>query len=587
MDEQRVQFANTTTVGEYLVQNHLLSEREHERLATQSQQTGDSIESLIEQAGVVSEEGLVEARANVYNVPFIDLFGKRVAGETLDLISQELAQNYRMVAFNRRGDEVSIAMVDPANFKALEALEFIARKNRLKLKYFVCSPSGFKYILQQYENLSTEVAEALKGAAVEERLDVRKINIEEKGLEEVTKSAPVSKMVSVILRHAVEGKASDVHIEPVGNETRVRYRVDGILHTSLVLPKNVHPSLVARIKVLCNMKIDETRIPQDGRFNTTIDGHDIDYRVSTLPLITNEKVVMRILDTTSTVLDLGELGFEGRGRQVIVSNIDKSHGMFLITGPTGSGKTTTLYGLLKILNQEGVNIVTLEDPVEYFMKGINQSQIHTEVGMTFANGLRSVLRQDPDIIMVGEIRDNETAGLAVHAALTGHIVLSTLHTNDAFGAIPRLIDMKIEPFLVASSVNVVMAQRLVRRVCEHCKIQTKLPTKLEEEVWREVAKLPKDTIPEGVKLTKPLVVWRGQGCVRCENTEYKGRIAVSEVLEMTDNLRRILTERGGDLIESIRHEFQTQGMFSMRQDGIFKALRGITTIEEVWDATRM
>ncbi len=587
MDEQRVQFVNATTLPEYLVANQVLTNEQLDRFQAQSRQTGQPVELLIEQSGSVSEDVMIDARSRIYNVPYIDLFGKTVPLETLLLISEELAQNYRMVAFDRQGSDVSVAMVDPANFKALEALEFIARKNRVKLRYFIASPSGLKFVLQQYENLSSEVAEALKGAAAEQRFDVQKIEIAEKGFEEVTKTAPVSKMVSVILRHAVEGKASDVHIEPVGGETRVRYRIDGILHTSLVLPKNVHTSIIARIKVMSNMKIDETRIPQDGRFNTNIDGHDIDYRVSTLPLITNEKVVMRILDTTATVLDLGQLGFDGPNRAAIEANIGKSHGMFLITGPTGSGKTTTLYGLLEILNEDGVNIITLEDPVEYFMKGINQSQINPEVGMTFANGLRSILRQDPDIIMVGEIRDNETAGLAVHAALTGHIVLSTLHTNDAFGAIPRLIDMKIEPFLLASSVNVVMAQRLVRRICQYCKVEAKLPEPLEEEVLKEIALVKKEALPKDLKLDRPLPVMKGQGCVRCENTTYKGRVAISEVLAMSDSFKKILSTKTGNLIEDIKAEFRDQGMYSMRQDGIFKALQGITTIEEVWDATRM
>jgi type IV pilus assembly protein PilB len=392
-------------------------------------------------------------------------------------------------------------------------------------------------------------------------------------------------MVSVILRHAVEGKASDVHIEPVGDETRVRFRIDGILHTSLILPKNVHQSIVARIKVLSNLKIDETRIPQDGRFRMVIDGHDIDYRISTLPLVTNEKVVMRILDTSTNLTNLDHLGFEGKSLDAMKLNISKSHGMFLITGPTGSGKSTTLYALLGVLNEEAVNIVTLEDPVEYFMKGINQSQVNSEVGLTFAAGLRSILRQDPDVVMVGEIRDNETAELGVHAALTGHLVFSTLHTNDAFGAIPRLIDMNIEPFLIASSLNVVMAQRLVRRICSHCVQDTKIPEQLEAEVWDEIGRVEKAAIPPDSNLVKPLKFYRGQGCVRCENTGYKGRVSIAEVLTATPEVQQIIVSKG-DILAALRQEFKKQGMFSMKQDGIFKAIRGITTIEEVWDATR-
>ena len=472
------------------------------------------------------------------------------------------------------------------DFKALEAIEFIARKNNFKIKYFITSSSALKYIIRQYESLSTEVEEALKGT-VEDARDTAEASLAEveEGLEEVVKTAPVSKMLSVIMRHAVEGKASDVHIEPVGGETRVRYRIDGVLHTSLILPKHVHSSLVARVKVVSNLKIDETRIPQDGRFKMTIEGRDVDYRVSTLPLIDNEKVVMRILDTASAKLELNELGFWGKSLEVMKDNIEKSHGMFLITGPTGSGKSTTLYALLNILNEESVNIITLEDPVEYYMKGVNQSQINPEVGLTFAAGLRSILRQDPDIIMVGEIRDTETAELAVHAALTGHIVLSTLHTNDALGAIPRLVDMKIEPFLLTSSVNLVMAQRLVRRICPHCKKDYTPPKGLEEEVFKELEGIKKEHMPDDVALTSPLKMFIGKGCARCDNTGFKGRIAICEVMEITPLIKGIVIE-GGDIVPKIRDAFLTEGNFLMKQDGVVKALRGLTSIEEVWDATR-
>jgi type IV pilus assembly protein PilB len=294
---------------------------------------------------------------------------------------------------------------------------------------------------------------------------------------------------------------------------------------------------------------------------------------------------MRILDTSSNLINLQNLGFDGKNLEVMKDATTRSHGMFLITGPTGSGKSTTLYALLNLMNDEGVNIITLEDPVEYYMLGINQSQVNPEVGLTFAAGLRSILRQDPDIIMVGEIRDNETAALAVHAALTGHIVLSTLHTNDAFGAVPRMMDMKIEPFLLASSLNIVMAQRLVRRVCQYCKQQIEIPKDLEDEVFKEIGKLPKEAIPKEVSLERPLKFWQGQGCVRCENTGYKGRVSISEVLGISEEIKTIIVS-GGDVIDKIQKSFVSQGMFLMKQDGIFKALQGATTIEEVWDATR-
>lgn len=574
------------TLASLLMQENLLTREKYDTVLAESAKAGKGVEQIIEEMKIVREEDLAQAKSKIYNIPYVDLFGRIVRAEILNIIPQELAANYQMVAFNRTESEVSLAMVNPGDFKALEAIEFIARKNRFTIRYFLTSRSGLTYIIRQYESLSAEVEEALKGAEAEARLrEGTERTYAEAGLEEVDRTAPVSKMVSVILRHAVEGRASDVHIEPVGTETRVRYRIDGILHTSIVLPRHVHASVIARIKVLSNLKIDETRIPQDGRFRTIIEERPVDYRVSTLPLINNEKVVMRILDTATGIGTLEDLGFSGKGLEVMEANIDKSHGMFLITGPTGSGKSTTLYALMQILNEESVNIVTLEDPVEYYMEGINQSQVNPEVGLTFAAGLRSILRQDPDIIMVGEIRDRETAELAVHASLTGHIVLSTLHTNDAFGAVPRLIDMGIEPFLISSSLNVVIAQRLVRRLCQHCKREARIPERLEDEVVAELKTLPKGSVPTEVRLEKPLTLYQGQGCPRCENTGYKGRVAISEVLGFTPAAQRIITA-GGNVLDNLHEEFRKQGLYSMKQDGIIKALRGITTIEEVWDATR-
>jgi len=577
--------ATTQTLADVLLEQKALMPAKLGELQAQAQQTGETLDSLIEKSGVVREDDIMKAKSVLYNVPSIDLFGKIVRAEILNIIPQELATNYRMVAFAREGNDVSVAMADPTNFQALEAIEFLARKDSLVIKYHITSEASLKYIFRQYESLSAEVEEALKGAEEGASKQLEAVDMSGGNLEEVVKTAPVSKIVSVVMRHAVEGKASDVHIEPVGNETRIRYRIDGILHTSLVLPKHVHSSLVARIKVLSNLKIDETRVPQDGRFRMNIDGRDVDYRVSTLPLINNEKVVMRILDTSSSLINLQNLGFDGRNLEVMKDATTRSHGMYLITGPTGSGKSTTLYALLNVMNEEGVNIITLEDPVEYYMEGINQSQVNPEVGLTFAAGLRSILRQDPDIIMVGEIRDNETAALAVHAALTGHIVLSTLHTNDAFGAVPRLIDMKIEPFLIASSLNIVMAQRLVRRVCQYCKKNVEMPKDLEDEVLAAISGLPKTAIPKDADLTRPMKFWEGTGCVRCENTGYKGRVSISEVLEVNEAIKKIIVG-GGNIIENMQQSFISQGMFLMKQDGIFKALQGQTTISEVWDATR-
>lgn len=568
-----------------LVKSNLIPKQKLEEIRVDAEEHRRSVLEYIEEKRYVREEDLVQAKARVLNVPYIDLFGRIVRGDVLNIISQELAQNYRMVAFNQVADEVSIAMVDPTDFKALEAIEFIARKSRFRMKYFMVSDSGLRYILRQYESLSAEVEEALKSAEAEVKLEEAKQLDETGDVEEVVRRAPVSKMVSVILRHAVEGRASDVHIEPVGSETRVRYRVDGVLHTSIVLPRYIHSSVVARIKVLSNLKIDETRVPQDGRFRMTIEKRDIDYRVSTLPLFNQEKVVMRILDTAAGALGLEQLGFEGPNLASVQDSIQKPHGMILMTGPTGSGKSTSLYSMLSILNREQVNIVTLEDPIEYYLKGINQSQVNPEAGFTFAGGLRSILRQDPDIIMVGEIRDKETAELAIHAALTGHLMLSTLHTNDSFGAVPRLIDMGIEPFLLAASLNVVMAQRLVRRVCQHCKMEQSLPKNVQAEIRSEIERLPEGVQLKGMDNAKDLVFFRGRGCARCENSGYKGRIAIIEVFRITPSIQKLIMG-GGDLISNIRQEAMRLGMYSMKQDGILKALRGFTTIEEVISVTR-
>ncbi|MCH7492852.1 type II/IV secretion system protein [Patescibacteria group bacterium] len=559
-----------------------------DKLAELRQQTQDEAEltSLIIQKDIVPEEDLAKAKSKALGVPYIDLFGKNISQSVLNLIPRELAENYHVVAFEKSDNDVSVALVNPGDFKAIEAIEFIARENKFKLKYFIISNSGFRYSIKQYATLGAEVEEALAGTDDKEERDLDKLLSQEKGMEEVVKSAPVSKMVNVIIKHAVEGNASDIHIEPVENETRVRYRVDGVLHTSLVLPRYVHSAIVARIKVLCNLKLDETRVPQDGRFRTEWEGRIIDYRVSTLPLYNNEKVVMRILDRAAVVLDLEKLGFEGRGLEIMKRVVQKTVGMILLTGPTGSGKSTTLSALLTILNDEAINIITLEDPVEYYIDGINQSQINADVGLSFAAGLRSILRQDPDIIMVGEIRDNETAQLAVQASLTGHLVLSTLHTNDSFGAVPRLIDMNIEPFLITASLTTVVGQRLVRRLCQHCQAEVELP----ESVQKEVDKLMAGISPEvfknrlGKDKQDKLTLYEGKGCVRCENSGYKGRILINEILEIDESLKSVIVSN--PTIDAIRKAASGQNMLSMAQDGIMKALERKTSLQEVLSATR-
>lgn len=569
---------------EILVKNKQLKSEQLADFKAQIAQ-GKDFEEVAKAMGI-SEEAIAKAQGEFFNLPYIDLYNQKVSNDILNIIPKDLAQNYQLVPFefDKNTKHLKVGIVDPGDFKAIEAVEFLARKNNYRVEYFVITKNAFKHTVKNYESLKTEVKKALD--IVEDRYQ-KKITEEkeaeaEKDFEEVIKSAPVSKMVESILKHAVEGNASDIHIEPAEDGTRVRYRIDGVLHTSLRLPKHLHNSLISRLKVISNLKIDETRVPQDGRIRIEIGGKKVDLRISFLPLFNSEKVVLRILDVSNKVITLEELGFWGKGLEILNENIDKSTGMFLVTGPTGSGKSTTLYAVLNLLNKEGVNILTLEDPIEYYLDGINQSQVNTEVGYTFANGLRAALRQDPDIIMVGEVRDNETAELAIHAALTGHMVLSTLHTNDAIGAIPRLIDMHIEPFLLASTLNVVIAQRLVRKICEFCKEEVNdIPEKIIDQVKKTIVEvnpihLPKDL--QDMIHREDYKFYRGRGCPRCGDSGYQGRLAIVEVLSMNDDLKKVL-ENGK--LEEIEQVFIEQGLPNMQQDGVIKVLQGKTTMEEV------
>ncbi len=569
---------------EILVKNNQLKSEQLADFKAQIAQ-GKDFEEVAKAMGI-SEEAIAKAQGEFFNLPYIDLYNQKVSNDILNIIPKDLAQNYQLVPFefDKNTKHLKVGIVDPGDFKAIEAVEFLARKNNYRVEYFVITKTAFKHTVKNYESLKTEVKKALD--IVEDRYQKKiaeeKEAEEEKDFEEVIKSAPVSKMVESILKHAVEGNASDIHIEPAEDGTRVRYRIDGVLHTSLRLPKHLHNSLISRLKVISNLKIDETRVPQDGRIRIEIGGKKVDLRISFLPLFNSEKVVLRILDVSNKVITLEELGFWGKGLEILNENIDKSTGMFLVTGPTGSGKSTTLYAVLNLLNKEGVNILTLEDPIEYYLDGINQSQVNTEVGYTFANGLRAALRQDPDIIMVGEVRDNETAELAIHAALTGHMVLSTLHTNDAIGAIPRLIDMHIEPFLLASTLNVVIAQRLVRKICEFCKEEVNdIPEKIIDQVKKTIVEvnpihLPKDL--QDMIHREDYKFYRGRGCPRCGDSGYQGRLAIVEVLSMNDDLKKVL-ENGK--LEEIEQVFIEQGLPNMQQDGVIKVLQGKTTMEEV------
>lgn len=546
------------------------------------------LSSFLISSQIISEEKLTALKAVLYNLPYIDLTNTEVPEKTLNFLPEDIANTYKVVCFNRENQVLQVGLVEP-NLRAMEAINFLATDEKLEVQYFLISNTNWQKIFKQYQKMEEEVSSALEVKAKEdgEELVTIKSESDSEDLNSADiNSAPVSRIVSVIIRHAVEARASDIHVEPYAQESRIRYRIDGILHTSLALPKSIHNSIIARIKVMAKLKLDETRVPQDGRIRLIVNGKEIDFRVSTLPLANSEKIVMRILDVSKGAPDLEALGFNKLALRRIADGITKTSGILLVTGPTGSGKSTTLYALLNILNKEGVNISTLEDPIEYELKGINQSQVRPKIGFSFANGLRSLLRQDPNIIMVGEVRDEETAELSINAALTGHLVLSTLHTNDALGAIFRLLDMKIERFLLSSTLRTLVAQRLARRLCENCK-QAVAPTpEIKQTVTAELQKAPfnivKEELPELTSLDDPTgqyKIYKAVGCPRCENTGYLGRVALSEVIEISEQVRELIDNgEKGFGIETIK---KIQDFLAIKQDGIIKVLQGKTTMEEV------
>ncbi len=510
-------------------------------------------------------------------VEYQDLNKIVVPKELLSKIPENIARSYKAVPFGQQEDIINVAMVDPED---VETREMIKRLLGEKIKIFLATESDINSVLSQYQGLENEVSSAI--ASTEEEEEDNQKDKEKLISESVSDDAPAAKIVASLLKRAIRDKASDVHIEPTEKEVEVRFRLDGVLRKKVSLPKDIQAAVISRIKILSNMKIDEQRVPQDGRFNMRVDNRRVDFRVSSMPVAFGEKVVMRILDKESGVLTIEQLGIRGSGLKTLEVNLTKSHGMVLVTGPTGSGKSTSLYAMIQKVYNEGVNIITLEDPIEYQMRGINQSQVNSEIGYTFAAGLRSILRQDPDIIMLGEIRDRETAEMAVHAALTGHVVLSTLHTNDAAGAAPRMIDMGVEPFLITSSINVVVGQRLVRTICSDCKEEVKLTDEEMAAIQKEI-----DSMPEGEKneiASKELKFFKGKGCKSCENSGYKGRIGIYEVLDITPEMQQLILKRVSS--DELNNLARSQGMASMVQDGILKACNGVTSMEEVWRATK-
>lgn len=525
-------------------------------------------ETLISQMGWVTPGNLVMARAQVIGVPFVSPDKNPIAPEVLAFLPESVAKRFTVIPVSREGDTLSVAMVDPLD---LQVLEFIEKKTGLAVRpYMATAESINQAISEQYtRGLSFEVGEALKEAAPGLIAPI----MGQQGITGVLGEAPVARIVSTLLEYGIRVRASDIHIEPLENETRIRYRIDGILHEKLILPRRIHDAIVSRIKILGNMKIDEKRLPQDARFNFKVGDEEIDLRISTMPTAFGEKVVMRLLKKSGGVPTLPELGLRGMALRRLEENIARPHGIILITGPTGSGKTTTLYSILSKLNSTRVNIVTLEDPIEYQVAGVNQVQVNTQAGLTFASGLRSFLRQDPNIIMVGEIRDTETTDLAIQASLTGHLVFSTLHTNNASGALPRLLDMQAEPYLIASTVTCIVGQRVVRKVCPTCKF-----TKVASPDVVERMKKVLNNLYDFDKNPK-FNLYEGKGCKECNNTGYLGRIGIYEVLVISPEVGRMVLTR--QTSQQIEDKAVLDGMMTMKQDGFLKVIEGITTIEEV------
>lgn len=562
-----------------LLQSKGLIDDKIKNLAMDLVSRGKTLEQALVGGRYVSEVDYTKALAESMGLAYYDLQDAALNPDVVALLPKQTLDALKVLPLNFDGETFEVVLQDPQDFRAIESLEFLASEKGWKLKLLVAPLSQIKRLSKSKEGLDEQVETALeqaKGKYEKAREDEDSIS---GNIQEVIKGAPVSRMISVIMKNAVESGASDIHIEPVENESRVRYRIDGILRTALSLPIYVHPALISRIKVLANLKIDETRIPQDGRITQAFNGKKVDFRISTLPVVDHEKVVMRILDTTAGAPTWEMLGFRKEYIDIMREEIKKPHGMFLITGPTGSGKSTTLFSALTTLNAEGINISTLEDPVEYFVSGVNQSQVRPEIGYTFATGLRALLRQDPNVVMVGEIRDKETAELAIHAALTGHLIFSTLHTNDVYGLIPRLADVGVQPFLLAATMNLGLAQRLARKICENCKEPQEIAEDTRAMLTREFKKIPKKYLPPDVDFEKPLVFYHGKGCSKCGNKGYAGRTAAAELFQYTPQAQKIIEE--GFAHDKFLEEFNRQEMMTIRQDLVLKSVEGKTSVEEV------
>ncbi len=566
-------------IAEILVERNLVPAEKIQELQLEAAKVGRPVEDLIAERNLVPPDVLAQARGEVLGIPFVKLPGMDIPAETLNLIPQTTATRYVLIPFEKSDSVLKVAMNDPLD---LQVIGFLERRTGLKIQPHVAPGSIIlETIESQYrKTLGEEVTAALEEAGVGKPLKIEETKDIEREQETIRKS-PVAEIVSSMISYAARNRASDIHIEPVEGKTRVRFRIDGVLQERLTLPSEIHSSIVSRIKILSDMKIDEKRVPQDGRIKVEVGGREIDLRVATMPTSLGEKVAIRLLEETATIPTLDQLGMRGISLKRMEDSLRRPNGIILVTGPTGSGKTLTLAAVLSKVNVPRVNIVTIEDPVEVRIPGVNQTQINPMAGLTFATGLRSFLRQDPNIIMVGEVRDNETAELAVHAALTGHLVFSTLHTNSSSGALPRLIDMKIEPFLLTSTIVAIEAQRLVRKICPECKTEYEAPPEVTKQIRDTLGTLYEKSAKTEKK--NKLMLFKGGSkgveCKTCAGSGYSGRTGIFEALLMSDTIARLILERRPT--PEIETQAVKEGMITLVQDGFMKVLEGGTSMEEV------
>lgn len=581
------------SILDILVKQGAISKQDISKIRDKTKNSSEDIDEVLVSMGI-DEEKIMKAKSEYYSVPYKKISAESITSKLLDYLPEESAVYYRFVPIGIENGVLNVGMVDPDNIRARDALNFISSKIDMPFKVFIISEADFDEVIKLYKGLSGEVTKALTELETAFISDSKKVEIEEdKGEQkdtsgdeendlnflgskggELVRNAPVTKIVATILRYAIDGRASDIHIEPTAINVKVRFRVDGVMNTSLVLPIKVHSAVVARIKIMCNMRLDEKRKPQDGRFSAKMDKRKVDFRVSTFPTFFGEKVVIRILDQEKGIRPLDDLGISKDNLEKIKKAIDRPYGLILISGPTGSGKSTTLYSMLNEVDKEHKNVLSLEDPIEYNMEGMSQSQVRADIGYTFASGLRTTLRQDPDIIMVGEIRDKETAQLAIQAALTGHLVFSTIHTNNAIGVIPRLVDMGVDPYLIAPTLVLAIAQRLARSLCPGAGKAVPVNPSIEMMINKQFADLPpeyKNKIPIGKEIYE---IAPGPNCPN----GVKGRVAVMEVLEIDRQLEQIILKSPTE--QEIWKYARSKGMLTMKDDALIKVFERVIPFEE-------